>query len=484
MVISSSQHIAEPRIPQASRKLSSEPSKINANTYFDFQGKDLTPYGGLFPVATMLEKLKFQEVVEATLTRKRKPRSMTFYQFILSMVLAIYVGFSRLHHIRYVARDPMLTRILKVLSLPVQSTYWRFLDSLHGVVAQQLLQVQRKMRERVWAAANVQLDAITLDTDTTVHTVYSPKKMGARRSYNPKNRGKKSFQPILTFLAETREYIVGELHNGDRPSGKQIAHHLEEVLAAVPAGVKWRSARADSGFYCWDAVQAYEKGKVEFILVARKTPRLVEKLRTARWEPSLKTDADEQCEFCYQPEGWEKAYRFIALRYKKEKKPSEPQEQYQLFDTLGYSYRVFVTNMNERIDLLVWFYRQRARAENLIKEANNDAGLAAHPSKQWAANCVHFQLVMLAYNLNCWLLLFTREEGMKVDAMKHTTLATARLRFLFLAAKFWTHGGRVGISYSDHYPERRLFQRLMDRLRAIVPRPEGFSPVLAAALRS
>jgi hypothetical protein len=90
---------------------------------------------------------------------------------------------------------------------------------------------------------------------------------------------------------------------------------------------------------------------------------------------------------------------------------------------------------------------------------------------------------MLAYNLNCWLRLFNREEGMQVDAMQHTTLATARLRFLFLAAKFWTHGGRVGISYSDHYPERGLFQRLMDRLRAIVPRPEGFSPVLAAALR-
>jgi len=25
-------------------------------------------------------------------------------------------------------------------------------------------------------------------------------------------------------------------------------------------------------------------------------------------------------------------------------------------------------------------------------------------------NCVHFQLAMLAYNLNCWLLLFNREE--------------------------------------------------------------------------
>src|SRR5437870_7952586 len=89
------------------------------------------------------------------------------------MVLAIYVGFSRLHHLRYVARDPMLTRILKVLTLPVQSTYWRFLDCLHGSVAQQLLQVQQKMRERVWAAAQVRLDGITLDTDTTVHTIYS-----------------------------------------------------------------------------------------------------------------------------------------------------------------------------------------------------------------------------------------------------------------------------------------------------------------------
>jgi hypothetical protein len=40
---------------------------------------------------------------------------------------------------------------------------------------------------------------------------------------------------------------------------------------------------------------------------------------------------------------------------------------------------------------------------------------------------------MLAYNLNCWLLLFQREESEKADQMRHATLATARLRFLFLA---------------------------------------------------
>jgi hypothetical protein len=37
------------------------------------------------------------------------------------------------------------------------------------------------------------------------------------------------------------------------------------------------------------------------------------------------------------------------------------------------------------------------------KEANNDAGLAAHPSNRWMINANWFQIVLLAYNLNFWL---------------------------------------------------------------------------------
>ena len=156
----------------------------------------------------------------------------------------------------------------------------------------------------------------------------------------------------------------------------------------------------------------------------------------------------------------------------------------KLFDSSQYRYRVLVINLEDAIDRLVWFYNERAGAENLIKEANNDAGLAAHPSGRWSMNCVHFQLVMLAYNLNCWLLLFQREEQTKVRQLQHTTLAIARLRFLFLAAKIWRHAGRVGISYSDQYAERGLFQRLMNRLRHIAPSGGTFLPVLPTALVS
>src|SRR2546430_3576220 len=88
-------------------------------------------------------------------------------------------------------------------------------------------------------------------------------------------------------------------------------------------------------------------------------------------------------------------------------------------------------------------------------------------------------MVMLAYILNCWLMLFNREEQDEVATLKHTTLATARLRFLFVAAKIGSHAGRTGVSYSDHSAEKGLFERLMDRLRGITPRGGNFAPVLA-----
>jgi len=81
-----------------------DPNKIGASTRFDFSGKNLTPYGGLLPVATMLEKLGFQELVEQALTVARIPRVMAIYQFLLGMVLALYVGFSRLNHLVWTDR--------------------------------------------------------------------------------------------------------------------------------------------------------------------------------------------------------------------------------------------------------------------------------------------------------------------------------------------------------------------------------------------
>jgi len=178
---------------QGSEDGAPESNKINASTPYDFNGKNLTPYGGLLPVITMLEKLGFQSLVEQTLTSKRIPRAMDLYRFLLGIVLGLYIGFPRLNQLRFIARDPILTGILKVTKLPVQSTFWRFVNAWHRHVARQILNIMRTMRQRVWEAANVQLAVVTIDTDTTVHTLYG-QQMGGRKSYNPKNKGKKSYQ--------------------------------------------------------------------------------------------------------------------------------------------------------------------------------------------------------------------------------------------------------------------------------------------------
>jgi len=77
MVKDENQHSEKIHAKQGGGGDSREPYKIGVATPFDFGAKNLTPYGGLFPVATMLEKLGFQKLVEETLTIPRMPRVMT-----------------------------------------------------------------------------------------------------------------------------------------------------------------------------------------------------------------------------------------------------------------------------------------------------------------------------------------------------------------------------------------------------------------------
>ena len=111
------------------------PNKIGASTPYDFEGKNLTAYGGLLPVATMLEKLGFQQLVEETLTVKRITRAMPHVSVRAGHGVG---GVRRLfapESFAFLEREPMLTGILKVLRLPPQCTFWRFLASLQLILA-------------------------------------------------------------------------------------------------------------------------------------------------------------------------------------------------------------------------------------------------------------------------------------------------------------------------------------------------------------
>ena len=79
MVRNRNQHSVKKRAKQGRCEATPEPNKIGASTPHNFSGKNLIPYGGLLPVAAMLEKLGFRPLVEQTLTVNRITRVMDLY---------------------------------------------------------------------------------------------------------------------------------------------------------------------------------------------------------------------------------------------------------------------------------------------------------------------------------------------------------------------------------------------------------------------
>jgi hypothetical protein len=124
MVRNRKKHTRKTRAKQGADPTIPKPIKIGAATPYDFQGSNLTAYGGLLPVVTMLEKLQFRELIQQHVTIQRLTTSMPGFRFVLAMILALYVGFSRLNHLQFLEREPMLTGILEVTELPVQTTFW------------------------------------------------------------------------------------------------------------------------------------------------------------------------------------------------------------------------------------------------------------------------------------------------------------------------------------------------------------------------
>ena len=88
----SQEHSGKRSTRQLAEAVIPAPLRIGASTPYDFSARNLTAYGGLLPVATMLEKLGFQQLVEETLSIGRQTRVMPVYRFVLAMVLALYVG--------------------------------------------------------------------------------------------------------------------------------------------------------------------------------------------------------------------------------------------------------------------------------------------------------------------------------------------------------------------------------------------------------
>lgn len=459
MVDSKKQNTAKHIENQGEYQTEGKSNKINASTHYATCDARMTAFGGLLSFVKFIDLLKFEEVFEQYFVMPKRQCSIGHYKMFVGIMVLIFIGFQRLGHFAYIQTDSMICGLLDVTKLPVISTFWRFLRSMGYNQARSLLRMSGVLRKRVWELCGIEYTEIGIDIDTTVSTVYGEIE-GSRKGHNTKHRGKKGLRPVLLFIEQTREYICGSQRRGETITNNEVARQILEIDKLLPACVKKVLIRGDGEFIGVESIAACERRGYSFIFGNR------------RCSPPFPNDGwyrykeFEYNEVLYQPLGWEKPMRFVVMRIPKGQKEAR---QLDLFDDGTFMYRIFVTNLTQRPHKVIIRYDKRADVENCIGEAQRE-GILAIPSKNFHANGMFFQLVMLTYNLWRWMKLTAgnrynsayseeNEDHCSEDSPAMTavdkviidnTIRIARLKMLFVPAKVVNHADKITIKYSSH----------------------------------
>lgn len=432
--------------------------KINASTQYDTCTEQLSPFGGVLALIKFLDLVDFKEIFDSTYIRPRRNPKLGHRSMVIGILMLLFIGFNRIWHFVYVRLDAILCGYFRITRLPVASTYWRYVNSMGINQARSLTHLIRMLRERVWLLCGYTYYKIRIDIDTTVETIFG-NQQGGRKGHNTKNRGKKAYRPVLCFIEETREYLLGKLRKGDTMSGKETAAFIYRIKRHLPGSVQEVLLRADGEFLSWDSVMATIDSGFQFIIANKGCTPCFE---PGLWYRPWKRKNIEFNSCTYQPGGWGQACRFVAMRIPKENKQASNQPvQCQLFEDDCYTYRIFCTNLAGKAHSIISEYDKRADVENLVGEAKRE-GLDAIPSSKFKNNYAYFQLVMLAYNIWRYMKLLAQQSAdddlhdidpAASDSLRgaaRNTIRIARLKLLFIAAKVVKASNVDKVKYSIH----------------------------------
>jgi hypothetical protein len=454
MVNSSKENSVKKAADQGISEKAREPAKIKANTRYELCDTHLTAFGGLLALVKFLDLVNFKEIFEIRYCSPKRKPELGCYHMIQGLLMLMFVGFTRLGHIEYIRRDPMICGILGVGILPAISTFWRYLASLCLNQSKAFLLIGADIRQRVWETCGLSYESVCINIDTTVSTVYGDIE-GSRKGHNTKHRGKKGLRPIFMFLEETREYLCGTQRQGSTMSDGELAKLIREIHKYLPACIKKVIVRGDAEFIGGLTIAACRESGYSFIFGNKSCKPVFDAEKWYEWNTYGYNEAQ------YEPHGWGQPCRFVAMRIRKEQLGDR---QYEIFEADEYKHRVFATNMTWTAHAVIVHYDKRATVEAAIKEAQQE-GILAIPSKRFLTNHAYFQIVMLAYNMWRWIKLTAGVRPEENDApiitkAQNATLANeiivnhtiriARLKMLFLPAKITMKGGKPVVKYSSH----------------------------------
>jgi len=351
----------------------------------------LTHYGGAYFFHEFLQVLQMRRFLGREVPYERRNHHYSVSQMLLALVYPIVLGLDRIESASFLRFNGTFQYLTGLPGFPDPQTLRRFL---------------LKAPERVWEhlhSANDRLlqnfihlptrrSRLILDLDGTVVTVFG-KQDGAAIGYNPKYRGKRSYNPLLCLEANSSFLWDAELRPGDNSPWESSPALLQTCFSIMPPEIREIRFRADAGFGYEPVLRELENLRAQYAVVARLTSPLKRLLPGLSYEPA--NARWELAEMEYRAHGWSNARRLVVARRFIEKED----EQTTLFTTGRYLYRGWTTNL-DLTPVAVWrFYEGRAAMEPRIRELREDFALRKIPTASFLANSLYLEVIRLAYNL-------------------------------------------------------------------------------------
>lgn len=418
---------------------------------WSFTNKRYTPWGGLRIFEEMLRRLGWEEALRrAPLPQPGSNRGIDPVLMVKGFLVTIWTGGGRFTHTALVRFDSALRAIFGLEQVGSVSTFSRFFRRFG-----------RKQVEEVfgqlsgWLWQGIGPGSWTVDLDSSVLTRYG-RQEGSQRGYNPWHRGQRSHHPLMAFASECRMVITAWLRPGDTTDCSNVRNFFLEVLAVLGQRHKVGLLRADSGFCMGDFLDLVEAKGTSYIIAARLRPTIKAKLAGIQNWLSL-DGASAVSEFDYQAQGWSRARRSVVVRYRINDQPCGR----TLLEVPGYTYAVYVTNLNLPVQQIRALYQGRADSENRIKELLQDFAISGFVSQKFWATEAAFRMACWAYNL---MSLF--RQALLGAASRHT-LSTLRSQCFAIGASLGRAGHRQLLRLGLPPPRRAWFTGLFSKSEQI-----------------
>jgi Transposase DDE domain group 1 len=351
----------------------------------------LTHFGGAYFLHEFVRVLQLRDFFARHLSYRRRNSDYTVSQMVLALIYPIILGLDRIETASLLTANGTFQYLTGLQSFPDPQTLRRFLLKAPAQLHAQLHRVNDRLLQR-FIHLPEHRSRLILDLDSTVLTVFGHQQ-GAEVGYNPRYRGKRSYDPLLCLEANSSFLWDVELRRGDAGTWTGSEELLACCFQCIPSDMRELRVRADAGFGFGPVLEMLEVRPAEYAVVARMTPSLKRALGGLRYEPM--NARWEVAEFDHHPHDWLRARRCIVARKRIEETDPEP----TLFTLKRYVYRAWHTNLSLTPGGVWHFYDGRAEMERRIREIREDFALRNIPTRAFAANALYLEVIRLAYNL-------------------------------------------------------------------------------------